>query len=70
MISDTLRHWPDLASSNARSIAELLVMTAPYRKRSHSPRHLAEFPEGWCDAGRYFGRRDTEMAVFRHWHGL
>lgn len=34
MISDTLRHWPDLARSNALSIAGSLVIIAPYAKRT------------------------------------
>lgn len=34
MISETLRYWPVLASSNALSIAMPLVMIASYRTQS------------------------------------
>jgi hypothetical protein len=34
MISETLRHWPDLARSKARSIAGLLVIAIPLTQAS------------------------------------
>jgi hypothetical protein len=49
MTSETLRHSPDLAKSNARSIADpLVIIIASYRRR---------MPDANCRLSSHCGRR-------------